>query len=202
MQIGAIVDFWRGEQKPDDEGRWTHSLDRPLLDAGPHSFNLDYPVSPYVGDVLTAPVVILNANAGYGARTASEFPDAASIHAYVARVDEPAGADWTSVSRYYDDTNYGHLLASGKAVLVNACAYRSPKITKEPDNQKMIRRLPSSTFVQKWLLEAILPLARRGERLVVFNRGGQWKRLPKSITAESVIPVRPTPRSPAQHLKP
>ena len=195
MQIGAIVDFWRGQQKPDHNGRWTHSLDRPLLDAGPHSFNLDYPVSPYVGAVLTAPVVMISSNAGYDSdKTPTEFPDAASIHAYVACVDEPAGADWKSVSRYYDKTNYGKFIDSGQAVLINATPYRSPMLSDEPDNIDMLPRLPTSIFNRDWLLQAVLPLAAKGERLIVVKRGIQRWQLPSSFPTSPGVIVEPNPR--------
>jgi len=195
MQITDIVEFWRGEQVVDGRGRWTHRLDRRLLDSEPNTFNLDHPVSPYVGDVLNAAVVILNANAGYSSvLTPTEFPDAASSTAYVARVDHPSGADWSFVSRYYDDTNYGHLVASGRAVVVNACAYRSPKITNEPANQAIIKRLPSCVFTRRWIMEAVLPMARCGDRLIVVNRGGLWK-LPASFYASPGVVRDPAPIS-------
>ncbi|WP_202988408.1 hypothetical protein [Sphingopyxis terrae] len=176
MDIKEIVAFWRGQQQIDLQGEWTHRLDRTVLETGPHSFNLDHPVCPYIGDVINAPVIILNANAGYDADlTPTEFPDASTVDAYIARVDEPSGSDWSFVSQYYDDTNYGHLIASGKAVAVNACAYRSPKISNEKDNRRIIPRLPSAIFTRRWLLEAVLPMAAKGERLVVANRSGLWK---------------------------
>ena len=198
MQIGAIVDFWRGEQKPDDLGRWTHRLDRPLLDAGPHSFNLDYPVSPYVGAVLTAPVVIISSNAGYDSdKTPTEFPDAASIHAYVARIDEPACANWRSVSRYYDNTNYGKFIDSGQVVMINASPYRSPMLSNEPDNIDLLPKLPTSIFNRDWLLQAVLPLAAKGERLIVVKRGIQrWHLPPTFITSPGVV-IEPNPRFPS-----
>lgn len=196
MEIGDIVRFWRGEQASDQQGRWAHRLDRKMLDAESHSFNLDHPVSPYVGDVLSAPVIILGANAGYSSTlTPTEFPDAASVKAYVDRVDQPEDADWSFVSRYYDGTNYGHLVASGEAAFVNACAYRSPKLSEEPDNQRLIQRLSSSIFTRRWLLEAVLPMARKGERLIVIKRGGQWK-LPGNITSEPGVTKDPAPVSP------
>lgn len=179
MDISDLVSFWRGQQEADREGRWMHRFDRKALDAGPHSFNLDYPVSPYIGDVLNAPVVILNANGGYDANlTPTEFPDARSTTSYIARVDDPSDSDWGFVSRYYDDTNYGHLVATGQVVVVNACAYRSPKISREPENKRIVSRLPSSIFTRRWLVEAVLPMARKNDRLVVVNRNGLWKLSP------------------------
>lgn len=187
MDIAELTAFWRGRQA-EAHGIWCHEEDRELLGTRGHRFNLDYPVSPYVGNVLDAPVVILNANAGYNpAMTPSEFPDAAAFEAYVARVDNPTGADWTGVSQYYDGTNYGHLVLAGKAALVNACAYRSPKISEEPENRVLIRRLPSCMFTRNWLLEALLPAANRGERLVVAKRYGLWDLPPEVYAGEGVV---------------
>lgn len=197
MRIEDIVTFWRGQQQADEQGHWAHRLDRKLLDAGAHSFNLDHPVSPYIGDVLTAPVVILNANAGYNpALTPTEFPDAASVSAYTDRVDDPSSSDWSFVSRYYNDTNYGHLVASGKVVVVNACAYRSPRISdkKEASNRALIKRLPSSIMIRRWLLEAVLPVAAKGDRLIINNRGQHW-RLGHAADAPGVV-RDPCPASP------
>jgi hypothetical protein len=189
MQIDDVVGFWRGQQEADAQGRWMHRQDRPVLGGESHSFNLDHPVSPYIGDVLNAPIVILNANAGYKPDlTPTEFPDAASVSAYIARVDDPSGSDWSFVSRYYNDTNYGHLVASGKVVVVNACAYRSPRISdkKEADNRAMIKSRPSSKLMRQWLLEAVLPLAAKGERLIINNRGKHW-RLGPAADAPGVV---------------
>lgn len=195
MQIDEIVEFWRGQQEADGQGRWMHRQDRPVLGAESHSFNLDHPVSPYIGDVLNAPVIILGANAGYDPKlTPTEFPDAASVSAYLARVDDPSQADWSFVSRYYNDSNYGHLVASGQVVVVNACAYRSPKLSEEKDNKAIIRRLPSATLTRHWLLEAALPMAAKGERLIINNRGGQW-RLGAAASARGIV-RDPCPASP------
>ncbi|WP_156460698.1 hypothetical protein [Sphingomonas sp. Leaf339] len=197
MDIADIVAFWRGQQKADAHGRWTHQIDQDVLGTGPHSFNLDHPVSPYIGDVLIAPVIILNANAGYNpVQTPTEFPDAPSVSAYTARVDDPSGSDWSFVSRYYNDTNYGHLVASGKVVVVNACAYRSPRISdkNEADNRAMIKRLPSSIMMRRWLLEAILPIAAKGHRLIINNRGQHW-RLGHAAPAPGIV-RDPCPASP------
>lgn len=190
-----MVTFWRGQQLKVD-GRWAHRLDVDTFAAEPHSFNLDHPVNPYVGDVLNAPVVILGANGGYSAElTPTEFPDDDAVRTYLDRVDNPMDADWSFVSQYYDRTNYGDLVASGQAVLVNACAYRSVKITEEPVNRRLIKRLESALFTRRWLLEAVLPMAAAGERLVVIKRGGQWN-LPGHVSLAPGVVRDPAPVSP------
>jgi hypothetical protein len=86
-------------------------------------------------------------------------------------------------------------VASGKAVVVNACAYRSPKLSEEADNRAMIQHLPSAVFTRRWLLEAVLPLAAKGERLIVAKRSGQW-RLPKTFSTAEGVAADPAPVSP------
>lgn len=202
MQISEIITFWRDQQKSSEEGIWAHKLDREVLVQNPHSFNLDHPVSPYVGDVANAKVIILGANGGYDPNlTPSEFPNSEAVSDYVTRVNNPAAADWTFVSQYYDHTNYGNLIADGRAVLVNACAYRSRKISEEPDNRAMMKRLCSVAFTRQWLLEAVLPMANKGERMIVAKRHGQWK-LPLSFRDSAGVVFDPAPISPQITRKP
>lgn len=197
MQITDIVNFWRGEQTADEDSHWAHRLDRPLLDAQPHGFNLDFPINPYVGNVLTARVIILSSNAGYDpVLTAAEFPDVAKFAASLFRTDNPELADWSLVSPYYNRTNYGRFIASGQAVLINASPYRSPMLTDEPANQLLLPILPTSVFVRRWLLKAVLPMAATSERLVVLKRGRRWWQLPGLDTLPGVI-VEPNERFPS-----
>lgn len=172
MDISEIVTFWRGQQVRDDRQYWAHRLDQSVLKPSVRSFNLDFPVSPYVGDVLNARVIILCARAAYDSKsTPTEFPDNAAVEAYRARVDDPAGPKWSLLARYYDEkTNYADLIRSGEAVLVNACAYRSPKSV----SRKTVDRLESVKFARKWLIEAVLPKAARNERLVIAKHPGLW----------------------------
>jgi len=187
VRIYEIVTFW-AEQRRTAAGEWLHPLDEPEFGSSNHSFNLDFPVSPYVGDVVSAPVIILGANAGYDpAMTPEEFSDELAIQRYVDRVRAPSTSDWSSVSRYYNDVNYGELIADGRAVLVNACPYRSPKISAEPENKLLLNRLPSTTFARRWLLESVFPLAQSGERLVVAKRPGLWNLTPDARGREGVV---------------
>jgi len=195
MQISDIVEFWSKLEQDQSTGHWFHPADRNAL-SSQHTFNLQYPVSPYVGQIETAEVIILGAIAGYSSElTPTEFPNQASIEAYVQRVRNPKGSDWSFVSRYYHGVNYGPLVVNGDAALINASPYRSPKVSEEPDNRRVIANLPSSAFNRRWLIEAVLPLAQKGDRLIVAKRAGLWK-LPATVKASSGLAVDPAPVSP------
>jgi hypothetical protein len=148
----------------------------PLFSKVSHTFNLDYPVSPYVGNICESRVLILGANAGYDpTSTSAEFQNVESVRAYLARVNAPADADWSAIHRYYKNVNYGDMIMNGIAALVNACAYRSPRISEEMGNRALIRELPSCIFTRRWLREIVVPLASDGRILVVAKRPGLWE---------------------------
>lgn len=195
MQISDIVEFWSKLEQDQSSGAWFHPADGQALGA-PHSFNLEFPVSPYVGRIETAGVIILGANAEYNpSLTPTEFPDAKAIDSYVERVRNPEKSDWSFVSRYYQGVNYGRLIVDGDAALINASPYRSPKISEEKDNQKVIANLPSTQFNRRWLIEAVLPLAKEGRRLIVAKRFGLWK-LPNDLKTSAGVSFDPAPVSP------
>lgn len=201
MDIEDIVTFWR-EQRRSDTDLWLHPADQATFQENDHSFNLDYPVSPYVGDIVNAPVIILGANAGYKKGvTDSEFPDQGAINSYLDRVRNPDTSDWSGMAQYYHGVNYGSLLLDGRAAWINACAYRSPRLSQEPQNRRLIKVLPSAQFTRQWLLEAVVPLAKHGERLVVAKRFGQWK-LPPELKESPGIVFDPAPVSPQVTSKP
>lgn len=195
MHVSEIVDYWARFGRDEATGQWTHPDDRAVL-AGQHSFNLDYPTCPYLGPVTSAKVVILGANGGYSpTATPDEFPDREAFERYLGRIRDPEGADWSNVSPYYDRVNYGPLVYRGDAVWVNASPYRSPRISAEPDNLRLVTLLPTSVFIRRWLIDAVVPLAARGQRLIVVKRPGLWRLPPEVRTATGVI-VDPAPRSP------
>lgn len=201
MKIGKIVSYWSSQHRT-AAGEWVHPDDVEMLREHDHSFNLDFPVSPYVGDIMNAPVIILGANAGYKKGiTDAEFPDQAAIDTYLDRVRDPDTSDWSGMAQYYHGVNYRSLLLGGDAVWINACAYRSKKLSEEPQNRRLIEVLPSAQFTRRWLLEAVMPLAERGERLVVANRFGQWN-LPPELKETNGIVFDPAPVSSQVTSKP
>lgn len=167
MSIHDIVDYW-SKQYRGASGEWLHPDDESEFESTDHTFNLDFPVSPYVGDLVNAPIIILGANAGYDpVTTPAEFAVEGTADRWMARVRKPEEADWSFVSSYYQGVNYGRLLASGEAALINACPYRSARISQEPGNRRLLKRLPSTRFTRRWFLRSVLPLATSGRRLVV-----------------------------------
>jgi hypothetical protein len=193
--LQGIVSYW-SEQRANPRGQWLHPADQDAFEAVQHTFNLDYPVSPYVGDILNAPVIILGANAGYDpVITPEEFPDAEAIERYVSRVRLPSESDWSVVSSYYDRLNYGPLLATGQVALINACPYRSRKISEEPENRRLLKNLPSTAYARSWLLEAVMPLVNAGKRLLVAKRPGLWD-LPAVLRNGDGVVFDPAPVSP------
>lgn len=169
-QTLSITKYWKNRQSGID-GVWCHEDDREVLREKHHSLNLDHPVSPYIGDIEHASVVMLMANGGYGPQTYKEFSD---IPSYLNRIDNAGAADWTGISNYYEKEKYWPLIHSGKLAILNVCAYRSPMLSEEPENQRMISIIPSCLFARKWMVKTLVPAAERGDRLIVAKRCGQW----------------------------
>ena len=179
VKLEAIfVEFWKKQRRTG--GKWLHPEDEGVLLTGRrHSFNLDYPVVPYIGNIREARVVILGANAGYSRdEPPLEFAGVDDARACLEQLETGSTIKWSTKVLYYRRVNYGQLLHDGHAVIVNACAYRSVKINNEPDNQRILRHLPSVKVARDWLLNDLLPLARDGQRLVIAKRWRFWENTP------------------------
>lgn len=165
-----MLEHWRKLKGP------VHPLDAPLFENNLHSFNLEFPPPAYIGDLESGPVILLNASGGYDPIvTPSEFPDREAVDRYIGMLHHPGAIDPRAVAPYYAKRNYAALIARGTLVLVNAVAYRSPKISQEPDNLRIAELLPSTLVHRNWLRRELLPSARRGERLVIAHRTRLWK---------------------------
>ncbi|MFC7516032.1 hypothetical protein ACFQUU_13540 [Herbaspirillum sp. GCM10030257] len=194
MNSANLSEYWSHLEQT--EIGWVHPEDRMLLESEPNTFNLDYPPPAFIGDVSTAVVIVLAANGGYDPTiTSREFSSPAVSQRYLDRLARPADADWSEVAPYYQGINYADLLLSGKAAIVNACAYRSRKISEEPENRRLIKKLPSARFNRQWLLEAVLPDANQGKRLIVGKRHGLWD-LPAEVRSSLGFVADPAPVSP------
>ena len=119
----AIAHYWSQQRKSAD-GRWLHPEDVATLDRVPHPFNLDHPVVPFVGDVC-APVVILGANPRYSEATPMSFAEEGAVENAMKQVVLGRTTRWACRVSYYTTRNYWEWLRSGRAVVVNACPYRS-----------------------------------------------------------------------------
>lgn len=189
-----LADYWSKLLRTDLG--WVHPDDEAVLARTKVSFNFDFPPPAFVGDVLRAKVIVLVANGGYDPIvTAREFSKVGSVERYIDRLNHPDTASWWEVAPYYDSVNYGHLLTSGKVALVNACAYRSRKISEESENKRAIKSLPSAVFTRSWLLEQVLPQVRSGDRMIVGKRHGLWS-LPNDVRNCSGFVADPAPVSP------
>ena len=190
----TFSDYWKQLQLTSTG--WVHPEDRAFFLRESHSFNLDYPPPAFVGDVVAAKIIILAANGGYDpVVTAQEFAGNGAAEQYMERISNPGATKWSEVVPYYRGINYADLIFSGKAAIVNACAYRSRRISEEPENRKLIKVLPSVQFHRRWLLETILPEANSGKFLIVGKRHGLWG-LPASIKESKGFITDPAPVSP------
>ena len=70
-----------GERKSSIRKHWSrlegnvHPDDLPIFDRHPHSFRINFPPPAFIGNIDTAPIVILMANGGYNEEgTPKEFP--------------------------------------------------------------------------------------------------------------------------------
>ena len=153
-----------------------HPLDASVFAANVHCFNLDYPPPAFIGDIRNAPVVLLEANGGYDpVVTPSEFSEPDAIDRYLDLLHNPRAVHPGLIAPYYGARNYAELLAAGEMALVNAVAYRSPAISREPDNRRLVEQLPSTAIHRAWLQDFLIPAASRGERLVIAHRTSLWR---------------------------
>jgi hypothetical protein len=154
-----------------------HPVDRPIIlseDPGQKIFNYDFPPPAFVGDVDNASIVILMGNGGYDPiETPREFPNAQVVTRYIDFLRRPGPIDPAAISPYYTAHYAAALIRGGQAVIVNACAYRSPTITS--DVRRLADALPSVQIARRWVANELLPSAARCERLVIAHRPGMWR---------------------------
>ncbi len=189
----SIRKFWQRLQAcvhPDDEHVFKSHPD--------HTFNLDFPPPAFTGDVDNAPIVVLMANGGYDpdpiTGTRSEFLKPEDRKEHLAMLSRHGVHIPQSLSPYYTRNFIFPWVRDGKAVIVNAVAYRSPNISQERENRKLTKLLPSWEAHQRWLHEEVLPAARRNERRVIAHRWPLWG-LQQGQSAD-VIRYSSAPRSP------
>jgi len=153
-----------------------HPLDAPFMQTGVHSFNLDYPPPAFIGDIVNARVILLDANGGFDPElTPSEFMSVGAADRFLDLLHRPRAIHPGQISPYYGLRNFADLIATGNLALVNAVAYRSSSISRETENRRIAEKLPSTTVHRNWLRHTLLPSAARGDRLIVAHRTSLWK---------------------------
>jgi hypothetical protein len=163
-----LVDFW-------SELRGTvHPYDRETLEKWPHTLRTEFPAPAFVGDIRSARVFVLYANGGYDpVGTRKEF-EKITAEEYRSRLRNPVPCDGKT-SPFFQKGRLGQWLREGKAAVVNAMAYRSPKISKEPENRDIAEKLRSVQFHRNWLHSHLLPEAADGKVMVIVHRPRLWK---------------------------
>jgi hypothetical protein len=195
-----LTEFWSKLDGP------VHPADRPIFEAFPnHTFNLEFPPPVFVGDVFRAPILILMSNGGYKiGETESEFSSQEEVVEYLDYISGRSFEVPAQVSRYYRISPFWGWIEAGKAALINAVPYRSPRLSKEPRNQSLAAKLASLRINRQWLSQEVLPAARCGKRFVFVHRN-RWWGAPPSSAGPSVIfsdPSRAEPNRPSpDHAK-
>ena len=77
---------------------------------------------------------------------------------------------WAADVPYYRTANYGWRLQNRRFAVVNACAYRSRGVPAPA----VVEDLPSARMTRMWLLNALIPLVRNRQRLIVAWRPRLW----------------------------
>lgn len=183
-----LVTHWRkltGKTWLNGKNVYVHPDDMEVLRDCKHDFNLDHPPPAYVGNIVSASVVMLLTNGGYGDGTKNEFADQGDAERYLERLHDPSLMRPEGYSHYYLKRNYKELLKKGDLAIVNAVAYRSPGFTYA--NRKIADDLPSVQRHRHWLRETLLPQAASGKRLVVAHRYTHWKLNPENDGQHNLI---------------
>ena len=173
----SLVKHWRklkGKIRLNGKGVYVHPDDMEVLRDHPNRFNLDYPPPAYVGDIVSAPAIMLLTNGGYNSEgTKNEFSKRGAAKRYLDCLHDPSLMCPKGYSPYYLKWNYKEFLRDGHLAIVNVAAYRSPDFSGA--RQEIAGKLPSVQRHRQWLREELLPAAEKGERFVVAHRYTHWK---------------------------
>lgn len=187
----SIRQFW---QKLDGN---VHPDDAPVLATHRHSFNLDYPPPAFIGDIDNAPVVILFANGGFDAAvTPTEFPYEEDRREYLDWLHGHRKEPPKRLAPYYLQNSVFPWVKNGTAVILNAIAYRSPKLSQEPENQNVAQLLPSTRLHREWLMNEVLLDARQNRRFIIVHRPAMWKLDRTGFASSMNVAFSPNPASP------
>lgn len=192
--ISSIRKYWQHLESA------VHPEDAPVFASHPrHTFNLDFPPPAFIGDVDNAPVVILLLNGGYDPdKTPAEFARPTDCIEFLDWLKGTRTAIPTNLSAYYTQQAVFPWVREGSAVIVNAVAYRSPKITdkSESENRNLAKLLPSTKVHNLWLRDELLPDVRNGKRCLVAHRWSLWDFGPETVGPLANVHFSRAPASP------
>ena len=176
MTNHPLVRHWRkltGKTQLNGRDVYVHPDDIKVLADHPGCFNLDYPPPAYVGNIVSAPVVMLLTNGGYNSEgTKNEFSKRGAAKRYLDCLHDPSLMCPKGYSDYYLKWNYKELLRAGYLAVVNVAAYRSPNFSSV--RQRIAGELESVKLHRRWLHETLLPEAAAGKRLIIAHRYTHW----------------------------
>jgi hypothetical protein len=189
--ISSVREFWKRLESS------VHPDDEPYFRATPHTFNLDFPPPAFNGDIDNAPVVILMLNGGYDRNgTPNEFADPHDCAEYLSWIKGERSQFPKNLSAYYTQSPEFPWIREGKAVIVNAVAYRSKGLTRERENQRLAKRLPSVKVHRSWLRNEVLPDAEKGRRMIIVHRWSLWNFEPSEFRETANVYYSKNPVSP------
>ena len=165
----SLVKFWH---KYDPLNSNIHPDDRDVLRRNSHFFNLDHPVTPYIGDIDHASVVLIFLNGGYDPKiTPNEFDTLGKRRRFAEFVHNPRPIPPEHISTYYKTSQYGDMIEKGHVAMVNVVPYRSAKWPgrKQTEWGKLLKSFQAT---RSWFHKELVPDTETGKRMAVRKRDG------------------------------
>lgn len=143
-RIDDLAQFWANDRRLVNDRDWLHQDDREWLSAHEGLFDLNKPAVPFIGDISSAKVIILDTRAGCETEEARK------------RVLNSGAIEWVGLGT---DT-----IERATAILYD-CAYGRRQSLEA--GSKLLSELPSVRLARRWLLRCVFPLAGKRERAIV-----------------------------------
>jgi hypothetical protein len=186
-----LFEFWR--EVPGTAH--VHPLDEAIIKRMNHGFNTECLLTPYMGCLKKAPVVLLFLSAGLDGRD-KEHGESAKGQAYYqgqrnGESDLPAMDEHESAHLWVKKTLKQFTVdwASDWEVMRSNVAFLniSPYKSKELTNHAVLTALPSCRAALDWAQFVLFPQAEREERVVVCLRSAAWWGLGHTSSAKSGV---------------
>lgn len=185
--LGSLAEFWSrldGPVHPDDERFFRSRPDVAAL------LQKNFIPSAFFGDVENAKVILCYGNGGSEDDQAF-YRDRAMQDALLDHIRHPGPVDPSNFFTYFRGEWHARLIQDGRAVLVNAVAYRSVNMTAL--TVANMGDIPSVKVARAWIRTACSE-ANSGRRLVVFQRNRLWD-VKRQISPGVVFATDPVSKS-------